>query len=199
MIRQTAFPHACAALFLLLLSSTTHANLILQPVDIGEYDFSTATLNTSFPMLLQLGPTTKQVAAEYELQGIASLDSAELDLTGSAIVLSPFLMVIETFVGNGVVEAPGDFVSTGNQIFSGFVDDQTLLKFDVTQVVQDSLDAGNDYIGFRFKDDTDSTLRFNSAPLLNVTVNALPEPAVISLIGLGLAGIGYRQRRRSIA
>ena len=179
---------------LLMLSSTVHAAQVLMPVDIAEYNSGSGFLNFFFPMTVQSAPSLI-VAAEYDLQGLGPIVSALLDLSTSAQVLSPFELVISSYTGDGSITT-GDFPPTNTTfVFSGFVNSSTVLQFDVTAVVQTSLGAGDQYLGFLFRDIDNATLQFNSAPMLTIT--AVPLPAALWLFGSGLLGLIGMARRAS--
>ena len=177
---------------LFMLSSTVHAVQVLMPVDIAEYNG--VDLNRIYPMTVQSAPSLV-VAAEYDLQGLGPIVSALLDLSTSAQVLSPFELNISSYTGDGSITA-GDFPPTNTTfVFSGFVNSETVLQFDVTTIVQTSLGAGDQYLGFLFRDIDNATLQFNSAPMLTIT--AVPIPPALWLFGSGLLGLVGVARKKS--
>ena len=177
---------------LFMLSSTVHAAQVLMPVDIAEYNG--VDLNRFYPMTVQSAPSLV-VAAEYDLHGLGPIVSALLDLSTSAQVLSPFELNISSYTGDGSITA-GDFPPTNTTfVFSGFVNSETVLQFDVTTIVQTSLGAGDQYLGFLFRDIDNATLQFNSAPMLTIT--AVPLPAAAWLFGSGLLGLIGMARKKA--
>ena len=76
-----------------------------------------------------------------------------------------------------------------NDLFSSNPNPFTAYSFDISSFV-----SGGGTFQIRFAE-VDNQLFFN-AGVDNVTVNVVPEPATLALLGLGLAGIGFSRRKQ---
>ena len=188
--------------------------ILLQPVDIAEGTnndggmFGTGetsdTLSRVFPMTVAQGPPEQRVAAEFDIGGILSVDSAILQVFGE--VISPTGLAIYDYAGDGVISlydmnntswlaAFASLTPSGPQIF----------EFDITAALQRRLDAGDLFLGLNLLDEVDDTLVL-SDPGMGIIVSGIlkgdviPEPSTLTLWSLGavaLVGLGWRRRKRA--
>lgn len=149
--------------------------------------------------------------SEYDLSGLSNASSAfvTFDVFGNGLFpgVNDFAfdgtINITAYQGNNIenltdYQAPttdtvGSFSTAGISIGDIF-------SFNITDIFNDAIDLGWSSLGIRLS--TEDTINgggawvFDDFRLTTTSESNVPEPSVIVLMGLGLAGLGFTRRRR---